>query len=539
MDPLVQTLLQSGAQLTDAALERLLPGPETLPHSIHRAMRHSTFAGGKRLRPILCLEAARMVAHHTRIAAFHAAAAKTGIGAIAGTMELPQGAAELGAALEMLHTYSLIHDDLPALDNDDLRRGQPTCHVVFGEAIAILAGDALQTLAFQTIASLEAPPATVVAILRDVSVAVGTGVGTDLPGKLPPGMIGGQVVDIESEGKPPTAELVESIHRAKTGALITTSIVSGGLLGASVDPSASPPTRSTAFVPSAKKPASPSRSSTTSSTSPRTPPSSAKPPAKTPPASKPPGPPSSASKKIPPTPLPSPSETPKPSSPTPSPRSLPSVPPPLPSKPSPSTSLPAKTSHSGPPGDVGCKLPAMPFRLASLLLTLVICATALGQNGGTLLVANQKAHTLSVIDPVAAKEVASIPITGIAGHEVATSPDNRTAFVPIYGDSGVGRPGTDGQTLLVVDIPTRSITRTVDFGHPVRPHLPIYDRSRNLLFVSTELDQAITAIDPQDLQDRLHRPHRPARVPHVHPLPQRASRLHRERRRPQRLRHRP
>jgi geranylgeranyl diphosphate synthase type II len=204
----VQTLLLSGAQLTDAALERLLPSPDTLPHSIHRAMRHSTFAGGKRLRPILCMEAARMVA---------------------GTGDIPEGAANLGAALEMLHTYSLIHDDLPALDNDDLRRGQPTCHVVFGEAIAILAGDALQTLAFQTISALPTPPATTVAILRDISRAVGTGVGSHSP--LPPGMIGGQVVDIESEGTPPTADLVEAIHRAKTGALITTSIVSGGLYG--------------------------------------------------------------------------------------------------------------------------------------------------------------------------------------------------------------------------------------------------------------------------------------------------------------------
>jgi geranylgeranyl diphosphate synthase type II len=202
----VQSLLKSGAALTDAALERLLPSAATLPHSIHRAMRHSTFAGGKRLRPILCMETARMVA---------------------GT--LPPGAADLGAAIEMVHTYSLIHDDLPALDNDDLRRGQPTCHVVFGEAIAILAGDALQTLAFQTLAQLPAPPATVVEILRELSLAIGTGVG--LPSDLPPGMIGGQVMDIEGEGHKPTAELVERIHRAKTGALITTSIVTGGLLG--------------------------------------------------------------------------------------------------------------------------------------------------------------------------------------------------------------------------------------------------------------------------------------------------------------------
>ena len=214
-DTLVRSLLTAGAAATDEALDRLLPSPETKPHSIHRAMRHSTFAGGKRLRPILCMEAARMVAGH-----------------------LPEGAAALGAAMEMLHTYSLIHDDLPALDNDDLRRGQPTCHVAFGEATAILAGDALQTLAFQTIAELPAAPATIVAILREVAVAVGTGVGADLPGALPSGMIGGQVMDIESGGHSPTPDLVERIHRAKTGALITVSIVAGGLLG---DHSFNPP----------------------------------------------------------------------------------------------------------------------------------------------------------------------------------------------------------------------------------------------------------------------------------------------------------
>ena len=220
MESPVHSLLSSGAKLTDAALERLLPSPETLPVSIHRAMRHSVFAGGKRLRPILCMEAARMVA---------------------GTGELPAGVDSLGAALEMLHTYSLIHDDLPALDNDDLRRGHPTCHVAFGEAIAILAGDALQTLAFQTIAQLPAPAATVVQLLREVSIAVGTGIGRsgEIETGLAPGMIGGQVVDIESEGVSPTAELVETIHRAKTGALITTAIVSGGLYGLGTQPGAS------------------------------------------------------------------------------------------------------------------------------------------------------------------------------------------------------------------------------------------------------------------------------------------------------------
>src|ERR1700728_1634657 len=156
----VQEILSGGAELVDQALDRLLPGADQAPVSIHRAMRHSVFAGGKRLRPILCMEAARMVA---------------------GASQIPEGAAALGAALEMIHTYSLIHDDLPALDNDDLRRGKPTCHVVFGEATAILAGDALQSLAFQTIAQLPASPATVVEILREVAIAVGTGVGADLP----------------------------------------------------------------------------------------------------------------------------------------------------------------------------------------------------------------------------------------------------------------------------------------------------------------------------------------------------------------------
>jgi geranylgeranyl diphosphate synthase type II len=213
MDFNVRELLRSGADLTDQALERLLPGPDTPPHSIHRAMRHSTFAGGKRLRPILCMEAARMVAG-----------------------QYPTGVADLGAALEMIHTYSLIHDDLPALDNAELRRGQPTCHVVVGEATAILAGDALQTLAFQTIARLHCNAQSTVEIMKEVSLAIGTGIGVDLPGGLAPGMIGGQVVDIESEGVKPTAELVDRIHRAKTGALITTSVVSGGhFAGASSD----------------------------------------------------------------------------------------------------------------------------------------------------------------------------------------------------------------------------------------------------------------------------------------------------------------
>jgi len=192
----VKSLIQEGAELTDRALEELLPSVETVPASIHGAMRHSTFAGGKRLRPVLAIQAAATIA---------------GV--------VPAGIGRLGAALEMLHTYSLIHDDLPALDNDDLRRGKPTCHVVFGEAIAILAGDALQTRAFEVLADLDAPPAAVVKIIGLIANAIGT---VD-------GMIGGQVLDIEGEHMKPTPELVNAIHRAKTGALIRVSVVAGGV----------------------------------------------------------------------------------------------------------------------------------------------------------------------------------------------------------------------------------------------------------------------------------------------------------------------
>jgi geranylgeranyl diphosphate synthase, type II len=192
----VKSLIQEGADLTDRALEELIPSAGSVPASIHGAMRHSTFAGGKRLRPVLAMQAAV---------------------AIAGT--LPRQIEQLGAALEMLHTYSLIHDDLPALDNDDLRRGKPTCHVVFGEAIAILAGDALQTRAFEVLSGLNCPPAATVQIIGLIANAVGT---VD-------GMIGGQVLDLESERLKPTPELVEAIHRAKTGALIRVSVVSGGV----------------------------------------------------------------------------------------------------------------------------------------------------------------------------------------------------------------------------------------------------------------------------------------------------------------------
>lgn len=193
---MLKEVLQQGQQATDTALEHLLPAAAQRPTSIHQAMRHSVFAGGKRLRPILCMESARMVRG-----------------------SLPGGVQELGAALEMLHTYSLIHDDLPALDNDDLRRGRPTCHKAFGEAIAILAGDALQTQAYEVLSRLQCPPDARVRIIEEIAVGTGT---VD-------GMIGGQVVDLEAEHQKPNIEMLEYIHRAKTAALITASVVTGGL----------------------------------------------------------------------------------------------------------------------------------------------------------------------------------------------------------------------------------------------------------------------------------------------------------------------
>jgi geranylgeranyl diphosphate synthase, type II len=193
---MLNQILEQGRVLTDAALERLLPPATQRPGSIHQAMRHSVFAGGKRIRPILCMEAARMIAN-----------------------SLPLGVADLGAALEMLHTYSLIHDDLPALDNDDLRRGRPTCHKVFGEAIAILAGDALQTQAYEVLACLQCPPEARVRIIEEIARGTGT---ID-------GMIGGQVVDLEAEHTKADVTTLEYIHRAKTAALITASVVSGGI----------------------------------------------------------------------------------------------------------------------------------------------------------------------------------------------------------------------------------------------------------------------------------------------------------------------
>jgi geranylgeranyl diphosphate synthase type II len=180
----------------DEELERLLPGAQEYPPSIHQAMRHSVFAGGKRLRPILCLESGRLFQGEEK------------------------SLVPLGCALELIHTYSLIHDDLPALDNDDLRRGKPTCHRVYGEATAILAGDALLTLAFEVLSTPGLlPEGRSPRIIHELAHAIGTRGG----------MVGGQVVDLEAAGRQADAATLQYIHSAKTGAFIRAAVRCGAL----------------------------------------------------------------------------------------------------------------------------------------------------------------------------------------------------------------------------------------------------------------------------------------------------------------------
>ncbi len=188
-------------RLVDAELDRLVPPETTPPETIHRAMRYSLFAGGKRIRPILCIEAANTIS------------------------DAPDSAVAAACSLELIHTYSLIHDDLPALDNDDYRRGKLTNHKVFGDAMAILAGDALLTLAFQVLAQLDTSDDRRTRLIAELATAAGT-VG---------GMIGGQVADLEGEGKPPDAQLLETIHRAKTGALLRASLRLGAIYAGATD----------------------------------------------------------------------------------------------------------------------------------------------------------------------------------------------------------------------------------------------------------------------------------------------------------------
>ena len=179
----------------DRALDRYLPKANTKPATLHKAMRYSLFAGGKRLRPILCLAAAE---------------------ACRGSIN---NALPLACAVECIHTYSLVHDDLPSMDNDDFRRGRPTCHKVFGDGIAVLAGDALLTIAFEIVSTAKpAPRYDVSALLREIAVAAGS-----------QRLIAGQVADLEAEGKRVKREQLRFIHENKTAAMLKSSVRLGAM----------------------------------------------------------------------------------------------------------------------------------------------------------------------------------------------------------------------------------------------------------------------------------------------------------------------
>ncbi|KIH76458.1 farnesyl-diphosphate synthase [Geoalkalibacter ferrihydriticus] len=196
----IKTYLKDKAALVDAALDRYLPGADTLPEKLHQSMRYSVMAGGKRVRPILLLASCNAVGGDEAAA-------------------LPAA-----CALEMIHTYSLIHDDLPAMDDDDFRRGRPTNHKVYGEATAILAGDALLTEAFELLSDPEINREVSAETLLRVSHIIARFAGST-------GMVGGQVVDMESEGKEIDFPTLEYIHTRKTGALMLASVQCGALLG--------------------------------------------------------------------------------------------------------------------------------------------------------------------------------------------------------------------------------------------------------------------------------------------------------------------
>lgn len=191
-----ETLRKSYRELVERRLEELLPAVDQVPKRLHEAMRYSCLGPGKRLRPSLCLASCECVGGDVQVVL------------------------DAACGIEMIHVFSLIHDDLPAVDNDDLRRGRPSCHKMFGEALAILAGDALFALGFQCVAGSSAPPEAVVRGLRILAESSGSD-----------GLVGGEVMDIEAEGKPTGAEELETIHLRKTGALIAASCAIGGLLG--------------------------------------------------------------------------------------------------------------------------------------------------------------------------------------------------------------------------------------------------------------------------------------------------------------------
>lgn len=180
---------------TNRRLKELLPSIDDSPIPLHQAMNYSCLAEGKRIRPFFCYSAALSIA--------------------SSTSEM----IDIGCAIEMIHCFSLIHDDLPCIDNDDLRRGQPTCHKMYGEAIAVLAGDALMVLAIEVLSSLNIEPTKIVRMIKILTQSIGS-----------QGLVGGEVLDILSEKKVPTLELLETIHRKKTASLIATSMVMGGIL---------------------------------------------------------------------------------------------------------------------------------------------------------------------------------------------------------------------------------------------------------------------------------------------------------------------
>lgn len=198
--------LQTRSRAVDAALDAALPPESAPPETLHRAMRYSVFAGGKRIRPVIALAAAEAV--------------------VGGDAEQAAAAMPVAVALELIHTYSLIHDDLPAMDDDDLRRGRPTSHKVFGEAGAILAGDALLTEAFRVLAEGR-PPRGVSGGTHALRLLAATAELARAAGAA--GMVGGQMADLEAEGRPVTLADVEFIHARKTAALIAAAAVSGGL----------------------------------------------------------------------------------------------------------------------------------------------------------------------------------------------------------------------------------------------------------------------------------------------------------------------
>ena len=193
----LESFFREGRALVDARLDQLLPAESSEPTAVHSAIRWSVFAGGKRFRPLLLLAVGETFG--------------------AGRDELLSAA----CALEMIHAYSLIHDDLPSMDDDDLRRGRPTCHVRFGEATAILAGDALQSIAFQTLADDEQLDAeTRVRLISELARAAGT----------PNGMVAGQALDLDAESRQVSGEELEQSHGLKTGALIIASARSGAII---------------------------------------------------------------------------------------------------------------------------------------------------------------------------------------------------------------------------------------------------------------------------------------------------------------------